>query len=82
MTATTPSNSAVRLETGTFEFQLSNRFESVSKSSTPFDMKLFAKAQVDINLSLGQLLRNTMFEEAEAEFQQYAFFNTRICMSL
>lgn len=41
-------------------------------------MKIFGKAQVDINLSLGQLLKNVMFEEAEPEFQQYAFFKTRI----
>lgn len=32
-----------------------------------------------MNLSLGQVIRNAMFEEAEPEFQQYAFFNTRIC---
>jgi hypothetical protein len=41
-------------------------------------MKIFGKAQVDINLSLGQLLKNLMFEEAEPEFQQYAFFKTRV----
>ena len=41
-------------------------------------MKIFGKAQVDVNLSLGQLLKNLMFEEAEPEFQQYAFFKTRI----
>lgn len=58
------------------EFQLSNRFENISQ--TTHNMKLFAKAQVDINLSLGQLIKNTVFEEAEPEFQQYAFFKTRI----
>ena len=41
-------------------------------------MKIFGKAQVDVNLSLGQLLKNLMFEEAEPEFQQFAFFKTRI----
>lgn len=41
-------------------------------------MKIFGKAQVDVNLSLGQLLKNVMFEEAEPEFQQYAFFKTHI----
>ncbi|XP_011494762.1 PREDICTED: uncharacterized protein KIAA1109 [Ceratosolen solmsi marchali] len=79
LTATTPTNSAVRLETGAFEFQLSNRVQNVSRSTQPNPyMKLFGKAQVDINLSLGQLLKNVMFEEAEPEFQQFAFFNTRI----
>ncbi|XP_012263790.2 transmembrane protein KIAA1109 homolog isoform X5 [Athalia rosae] len=79
LTATTPTNSAVRLETGAVEFQLSNRVQNVSGSTQPNPyMKLFGKAQVDINLSLGQLLKNVMFEEAEPEFQQFAFFNTRV----
>ncbi|XP_012270662.1 uncharacterized protein KIAA1109 isoform X2 [Orussus abietinus] len=79
LTATTPTNSAVRLETGAVEFQLSNRVQNVSGATQPNPyMKLFGKAQVDINLCLGQLLKNVMFEEAEPEFQQFAFFNTRI----
>jgi hypothetical protein len=79
LTATTPTNSAVRLETGAVEFQLSNRVQNVSGAAQPNPyMKIFGKAQVDINLSLGQLLKNVIFEEAEPEFQQYAFFKTRI----
>ncbi|XP_020299521.1 uncharacterized protein KIAA1109 isoform X8 [Pseudomyrmex gracilis] len=79
LTATTPTNSAVRLETGAVEFQLSNRVQNVSGATQPNPyMKLFGKAQVDINLSLGQLLKNVLFEEAEPEFQQFAFFHTRI----
>ncbi|XP_014476117.1 PREDICTED: uncharacterized protein KIAA1109 isoform X1 [Dinoponera quadriceps] len=79
LTATTPTNSAVRLETGAVEFQLSNRVQNVSGATQPNPyMKLFGKAQVDINLSLGQLLKNVLFEEVEPEFQQFAFFNTRI----
>ncbi|XP_059485480.1 bridge-like lipid transfer protein family member 1 isoform X2 [Neocloeon triangulifer] len=79
LTATTPTNSAVRLETGAVEFQLSNRVLNVStsKEASP-STKLFFKAQVDINLSLGQLLKNIVFEEAEPEFQQFAFFKTKI----
>jgi len=42
-----------------------------------FNNKVFVKAQVDVNLSLGQLIRNMVFEEAESEYQQYAFFKTR-----
>ncbi|KAI8428346.1 hypothetical protein MSG28_002532 [Choristoneura fumiferana] len=79
LTATTPSNSAVRLETGCVEFELSNRVQNVQPAAT-HSLRLFARAQVDLNLSLGQLIRNAMFEEAEPEFQQYAFFNTRISM--
>ncbi|XP_050452726.1 transmembrane protein KIAA1109 isoform X1 [Cataglyphis hispanica] len=79
LTATTPTNSAVRLETGAVEFQLSNRVQNVSGATQPNPyMKLFGKAQVDINLSLGQLLKNVLFEEVEPEFQQFAFFNTRV----
>jgi hypothetical protein len=79
LTATTPTNSAVRLETGALEFQLSNRVLNLSTSneSSP-STKLFFKATVDINLSLGQLLKNIMFEEAEPEFQHFAFFRTKI----
>lgn len=81
LTATTPTNSAVRLETGAVEFQFSNRVENVSGSAQPNPyMKIFGKAQVDINLSLGQLLKNAIFEEAEPEFQQFAFFKTRISL--
>jgi len=39
--------------------------------------RVFLKAKVDVNLSLGQLIRNMVFEEAESEYQQYAFFKTR-----
>nr|XP_049708317.1 transmembrane protein KIAA1109 [Helicoverpa armigera] len=80
LTATTPSNSAVRLETGAVEFEISNRVQNVQQPTEPHEVRLFARAQVDVNLSLGQLIRNAMFEEAEPEFQQYAFFNTRISM--
>lgn len=82
LTATTPTNSAVRLETGAVEFQLSNRVQNVSGSTAQENpnSKLFGKAQVDINLSLGQLIKNIMFEEADPEFQQYAFFNTRLVL--
>ncbi|XP_063358209.1 bridge-like lipid transfer protein family member 1 [Cydia amplana] len=105
LTATTPSNSAVRLETGAVELELSNRVQNVQPAephsvrletgavelelsnrvqnvqpAEPHSLRLFARAQVDLNLSLGQLIRNAMFEEAEPEFQQYAFFNTRIAM--
>jgi hypothetical protein len=80
LTATTPTNSAVRLETGAVEFQLSNRVQNVSTQESNPSMKIFGKAQVEINLSLGQLIKNVIFEEAEPEFQQFAFFKTRISL--
>lgn len=79
LTATTPTNCAVRLETGAVDFQLSNRVQNVSGAEVAnAALKIFGKAQVDVNLSLGQLIKNALFEEAEPEFQQFAFFKTRI----
>ncbi|KAK9502019.1 hypothetical protein O3M35_012630 [Rhynocoris fuscipes] len=79
LTAVTPTNCAVRLETGSVDLQLSNRVQNVSGPVQPnANMKLFIKATVDVNLSLGQVIRHALFEEADTEFQQFAFFKTRI----
>ena len=86
MTATTPTLSAVRLETGMLELQLSNRVESVGKRKSSSilrksqNTKIFGQAQVDINLALGQLIRNEVFHEVEPELQQLAYFRTRISL--
>lgn len=75
LTATTPCSSAVRFETGSIDFHLSNRVKNLADGS---NTKLFGKAQIDLNLALGQIIKNVIFDEAEPEFQQYAFFNTTI----
>lgn len=75
LTATTPCSSAVRFETGTLELHLSNRVKNVGEGN---DRKMFFKAHIDFNVSLGQIIRNVIFDEAEPEYQQYAFFNTTI----
>lgn len=75
LTATTPCSSAVRFETDQLELHLSNRVKNIAERS---NTKLFGKAQIDLKISLGQLIKNVIFDEAEAEFQQYAFFNTTI----
>lgn len=54
---------------------MSNRVKNIAEGA---NTKLFGKAQIDFNLSLGQIIKNVMFDEAEPEFQQYAFFNTTI----
>lgn len=77
LTATTPCSSAVRFETNALDFHLSNRVKNMAERA---NTKLFGKAQIDFNLSLGQIIRNVIFDEAEPEFQQYAFFNTTIEM--
>lgn len=138
ITATTPTNTAVRLETGLLQFEMSNRVKTdddedgqqwvdgeeglggqsqqqqqptsswnrerrkghghghhhghahtsshkhhsggnqATQAQCTDVNKVFIKAQVDVNLSLGQLIRNTVFEEADSEYQPYAFFKTRI----
>uniref|UniRef100_A0A6P7G1L5 Transmembrane protein KIAA1109 homolog isoform X3 n=1 Tax=Diabrotica virgifera virgifera TaxID=50390 RepID=A0A6P7G1L5_DIAVI len=81
LTATTAGSSAVRLETGAVVLELSNRVQNLSGSTKKnANTRLFGKAQVDLNLSLGQLIRNAVFEEADIEYQPVAFFNTRIAL--
>lgn len=61
--------------------ELSNRVQNVSGSTqSNTAARLFGKAQVDLNLSLGQIIRNAVFEEADIEYQPVAFFNTRISL--
>ena len=82
ITATTPTNNAVRLETGEIQFQLSNRVESPEQQSAASlshnNLKTFFRLQFDFNVGLGQLIRNPVFDEAEAEFQPFAYFKTRV----
>ncbi|XP_059164299.1 bridge-like lipid transfer protein family member 1 [Physella acuta] len=90
VTATTPTSNAVRFETGAITLDLSNRyhlpkkdFSDASKSTDEQDkynssQKMFIQAVVDLNLALGQLLKNPVFEEAEPEFHTMAFFKTTI----
>lgn len=94
ITATTPTNNAVRFETGVIELELSNRMQGATVASKPaaglgtgqvpaqksVPPKVFVRAVVDLNLALGTLLKNPMFEEAESEFQHLASFQTRITL--
>ncbi|GFS00725.1 fragile site-associated protein, partial [Elysia marginata] len=90
VTATTPTSNAVRFETGAITLDLSNRFhlpkkDASTKNGTTEEedkysssQKMFIQAVVDLNLALGQLLKNPVFEEAEPEFHTMAFFKTTI----
>jgi hypothetical protein len=80
ITATTPANSGVRFETGVSELQISNRVENV-KRKTSSNSRIFTKARVNIKLSLGQIIRDTVYFEAESQFQSQAYFKTTIQMS-
>ena len=77
VTATTPSNSAVRFETGTSELVLSNRIVNVQGSKSGSN-KISTKAKIFLKLSLGQLIKDVIYPEAEPQFQQYAYFKTTI----
>ncbi|BFZ14882.1 hypothetical protein BsWGS_17921 [Bradybaena similaris] len=90
VTATTPTSNAVRFETGAITLDLSNRFHLPKKDDPKKDktvedhdkyvssQKMFVQAVVDLNLALGQLIKNPVFEEAEPEFHTMAFFKTTI----
>jgi len=77
ITATTPSNSAVRFETGTSELVLSNRVANVQGSKFGSN-KISTKAKIHLKLSLGQLIRDVIYPEAEPQFQQHAYFKTSV----
>ena len=77
ITATTPANSGVRFETGVSELQISNRVETVKNQSTN-QFRISTKARVNMKLSLGQIIRDTVYFE---EFQTQAYFKTTIQMS-
>ena len=102
ITAMTPTNNAVRMETGEIQFQLSNRVQQTKSkkesqsfeaghhhstgktTSTPLtptiqsDVKIYFRLQFDFHVALGQLIHNPVFDEAEAEFQPFAYFKTRV----
>ncbi|XP_040563283.1 bridge-like lipid transfer protein family member 1 [Lepeophtheirus salmonis] len=75
ITATTPANSALRFETGISELHFSNRFE---KDSNNGSNKLSTKANIHLKLSLGQIVRDSLYFEAEPQFVQQAYFKTTI----
>ena len=52
----------------------------VHVASYPAHIHPSLPAQLELNLALGVLLKNPIFDEAEAEFQQLATFVTRINM--
>ena len=78
----------MRLETGVIELELSNRVQPEKKEEAGVSgkqkasdrLKVFVKMQLDVNLALGVLLKNQLFEEAEPEFQHLASFATRISL--
>ncbi|XP_068720760.1 bridge-like lipid transfer protein family member 1 [Montipora capricornis] len=84
VTATTPSSTAVRLDTGVVALEVSNSPSSTLLSGhlrrSSSYVKLFGKAQVDVNLSLGQFTKSRNIDN-EFDFQQMAYFKTTIGIS-
>jgi hypothetical protein len=87
ITATTPTNSAVRLETGPgpIELDLSTRVQNSSRQQTAAEggdtpPRLFVQMHVNINVALGTLIKNPLFEEADEELLNQALFKTVITM--
>jgi hypothetical protein len=78
ITATTPANSGVRFETGLSELHISNRVQNMQGSSKEKINRVFTKAMVNLKLSLGQLIRDPIYYEAEPQFQNHAYFKTTV----
>lgn len=86
ITATTPTNNAVRLETGEVSFHLSNSIQGVKDNLTTVEptvamtccANVYFKLQFDFSVALGQIIRNPVFDEALPEFQPVAYFKTRV----
>ena len=74
--ATTPANSGVRFETGVSELHFSNRVENIQGSVEGKQNKIMTKANINIKLSLGQIIRDPVYYEAETQFQTQAYFRT------
>lgn len=55
LTATAPCSSAVRFETNALELFFSNRVKNMAEGVNT--TKLFVKAQIEFNLSLGQIIK-------------------------
>ena len=81
ITATTPTNSAVRLETGPIDLDLSTRVQnSSSHGNNDKPPRLFVQMHLNVNLALGTLIKNPLFEEADEELQNQALFKTLVTL--
>ncbi len=82
VTATTPTGNAVRLETEQIQLELSNRVLCVGRKgdevSANQKLKVFVRVTVNLELSLGTLQKNLMYEEVEPDFPTLATFKTKI----
>ena len=82
ITALTPTmagvrDSGVKFETGKSELQISNRVENV-QGSTVGGYKISTSAQVNLKLSLVQVIPHPIYKEAENQFIEQAYFKTSI----
>jgi hypothetical protein len=75
VTATTPSNLAVRLAIDDLEGMLTNRW--VQKREQERE-RFFGRAKIRLNVRLGQFYKAAMYEELESEFHEFASFSTQV----
>ncbi|XP_071951549.1 bridge-like lipid transfer protein family member 1 isoform X2 [Antedon mediterranea] len=81
VTAQTPSTSAVQFETNAIQFEVTNQLPPTTDSQNTENVdtnQIFLKTNIELTLSVGDMIRNPLFEEAQPEFTQLAFFKTNI----
>ncbi|KAI6241376.1 FSA-C domain-containing protein [Aphelenchoides fujianensis] len=84
LTASTPTATAIRFTIDGPTAVLTNRLalrptgdaEHPPRASEP--ERLFGRAKVALNVTLGQLCKSAMYEEAKEELQEYATFMTQV----
>uniref|UniRef100_A0A914WS45 Bridge-like lipid transfer protein family member 1 C-terminal domain-containing protein n=1 Tax=Plectus sambesii TaxID=2011161 RepID=A0A914WS45_9BILA len=77
VTATTPSNLAVRLAIDDLEGMLTNRW--VQKREQERE-RFFGRVKIRLNMRLGQFCKPAMYEELDPDFYELASFSTQIAM--
>uniref|UniRef100_A0A915EB37 Bridge-like lipid transfer protein family member 1 C-terminal domain-containing protein n=1 Tax=Ditylenchus dipsaci TaxID=166011 RepID=A0A915EB37_9BILA len=86
VTASTPTSTAIRFTIDSPHAVLTNRLTNCSttnetteepKQTSPID-RLFGRAKVQLNVKLGQLYKNALYEETQEELEEYANFMTQI----
>ena len=90
ITAVTPANSALRFETGMSVVNISNRLRQSDSSDSGSEgtnaddatrdrrMRISTNARINLKFSLGQLVRDSIYSEAEPQFLSSAYFKTTV----
>lgn len=79
VTATTPSNLAVRLAIDDLEGMLTNRW--VQKREQERE-RFFGRVKIRLNMRLGQFCKPAMYEELDPDFYELASFSTQVILEI